>query len=82
MVNACNFIIFLILSGVSLLMAFCKKNEIEHDSQMSTSYTLYNREAVERLLRDDPDLLPQPKVKVLMLTMRPRERLRTFKNKG
>ena len=38
--------------------------EIEHDSQMSTSYTLYNREAVERLLRDDPDMLPHPKVNV------------------
>ena len=38
--------------------------QIEHDSQMSTSYTLYNRQAVERLLRDDPDLLPQPKVNI------------------
>lgn len=38
--------------------------EIEHDSQMSTSYTLYNRQAVERLLRDDPDMLPHPKVNV------------------
>ena len=38
--------------------------QIEHDLQMSTSYTLYNREAVERLLRDDPDLLPQPKVNI------------------
>lgn len=38
--------------------------QIEHDSQMSTSYTLYNREAVERLLRDDPDLLPQPRVNI------------------
>ena len=31
---------------------------------MSTSYTLYNREAVERLLRDDPDLLPAPRVNI------------------
>lgn len=38
--------------------------EIEHDSQMSTSYTLYNRDAVRRLLEDDPDLLPQPKVDI------------------
>lgn len=38
--------------------------EIEHDSQMSTSYTLYNRQAVERLLRNDPDLLPAPSVDI------------------
>lgn len=38
--------------------------QIEHDLQMSTSYTLYNRQAVERLLRDDPDMLPQPNVNV------------------
>lgn len=38
--------------------------QIEHDSQMSTSYTLYNRQTVERLLRDDPDMLPQPSVNV------------------
>ena len=38
--------------------------QIEHDLQMSTSYTLYNRQAVERLLRDDPDMLPQPRVNI------------------
>ena len=38
--------------------------QIEHDLQMSTSYTLYNRQAVERLLRDDPDMLPQPRVDI------------------
>lgn len=38
--------------------------EIERDLQMSTSYTLYNRDAVKRLLREDPDLLPQPSVNV------------------
>lgn len=35
--------------------------EVERDSQIETSFTLYNRDTVERLLRDDPDLLPLPK---------------------
>ena len=34
--------------------------EIEHGTSLNTSYTLYNHEAVERLIRDDPDLLPMP----------------------
>ena len=38
--------------------------QIEHDLQMSTSYTLYNRHTVERLLRDDPNLLPHPRVNI------------------
>lgn len=33
---------------------------IEHDSQINTSYTLYDRATVERILRDNPDLLPAP----------------------
>lgn len=38
--------------------------EIEMQSRLNTSYTLYSRETVERLLRDDPDLLPRPSVRV------------------
>lgn len=38
--------------------------EIEHGTNLDLSYTLYNREAVERLLRDDPTLLPPPGKKV------------------
>ena len=34
--------------------------QIEHDTKMSTSFTLYNHEAVERLLKDNPKLLPNP----------------------
>ena len=34
--------------------------EIEHGTSLDTSFTLYNHEAVERLIRDDPDLLPMP----------------------
>lgn len=34
--------------------------KIEHDSLLDTSYTLYNREAVERLLRDNPKLYKRP----------------------
>ena len=34
--------------------------EVEKGSLVDTSYTLYNRETVERLMRDDPDILPPP----------------------
>ena len=33
---------------------------IEHQARLDTSYTLYNREAVERLLRDNPKLYKRP----------------------
>jgi SPP1 gp7 family putative phage head morphogenesis protein len=38
--------------------------EIEEQSQIDTSYTLYDRWTVERLLRDDPDLLPQARIDI------------------
>lgn len=34
--------------------------EVESQSMIDTSYTLYNREAVEKILREDPDFLPSP----------------------
>lgn len=34
--------------------------QIERDSWVNTSYTLYDRQTVERLIRDNPDLLPPP----------------------
>lgn len=34
--------------------------QIEHDARVDTSYTLYSRESVERIFRDDPNLLPPP----------------------
>ncbi len=34
--------------------------EVEKGSLVDTSYTLYNRSTVERLVRDDPDMLPPP----------------------
>lgn len=33
--------------------------EIEKGSKINTSFTLYDRQTVERLLRDEPDLLPR-----------------------
>ena len=36
--------------------------QIEHDGRLDTSYTLYNRQTVERLVRDNPSLLPNPTV--------------------
>lgn len=38
--------------------------QIENDTEMDLSYTLYDRRTVERLLRDDPDLLPEPRVDI------------------
>ena len=34
--------------------------EIEKAGKIDTSYTLYSRESVERIMRDDPQLLPPP----------------------
>ena len=39
--------------------------EVEVGSKINTSYTLYDRQTVERILRDDPELLPAPGKKVL-----------------
>lgn len=36
--------------------------QIEQGSEVDTSYTLYDRATVERLIRDQPDLLPEAKV--------------------
>lgn len=36
--------------------------QVEKGSSLDTSYTLYNRATVERLIRDQPDLLPAVKV--------------------
>ena len=33
---------------------------IENDLKVDTSFTLYNHDAVQRLIKDKPDLLPQP----------------------
>lgn len=38
--------------------------QIETGGLIDTSYTLYSRESVERILRDDPELLPAPGKKV------------------
>ena len=34
--------------------------QVEKESLVDTSYTLYKRQAVERLIRDQPDVLPEP----------------------
>lgn len=38
--------------------------QIEHDSMVDTSYTLYDHATVERLMRDNPDLLPRASVNI------------------
>ena len=38
--------------------------QIEHGSGIDTSYTLYSREAAERIFRDNPQMLPAPGKKV------------------
>lgn len=37
---------------------------IEKDSKINTSFTLYNRDAVQRLIKSNPQMLPQPKVDI------------------
>ena len=38
--------------------------EVEKGSHINTSYTLYDRDTVNRLIRDNPKLLPKPKVDI------------------
>lgn len=38
--------------------------QIEKDSRINTSFTLYNHAAVERLIKENPQLLPNPKVDI------------------
>lgn len=38
--------------------------QIEHNAGINTSYTLYNHEAVENILANDPELLPPPGIRV------------------
>lgn len=37
---------------------------IEKDSKIDTSFTLYNHDAVEKLIKENPQLLPSPKVDI------------------
>lgn len=34
--------------------------QVEHDGLIDTNYTLYDKQTVERIIRDNPDLLPPP----------------------
>lgn len=38
--------------------------EVEKGSHINTSYTLYDRDTVNRLIRDNPKLLPKPKLDI------------------
>ena len=38
--------------------------QVEHDGKLNTNYTLYDKQTVERIIRDDPDLLPPPGTRV------------------
>lgn len=38
--------------------------QIEHDGLVDTSFTLYDRQTVERLIRENPDLLPEPSIDI------------------
>ena len=38
--------------------------EVDQQSQMDMSFTLYDRHTVERLLRDDPNLLPRARIDI------------------
>ena len=49
--------------------------QIEHDAEIDTSFTLYSKESVNRLLADDPDLLPAPSTKTLSRLAEAKEEL-------
>lgn len=49
--------------------------QVEHDAGVNTGYTLYNKDAVNRLMRDDPDLLPPPSERTLSRIARNKETL-------
>ena len=38
--------------------------QVEHDAKIDTAFTLYSRDTVDKILRDDPDLLLHPGKKV------------------
>lgn len=38
--------------------------DIEHNAQINTGFTLYNEAAVEKIIRENPDLLPQKKLDI------------------
>lgn len=49
--------------------------QLEHDARINTGYTLYSKESVNRLLKDDPDLLPAPSKKTLARIARNKQEL-------
>lgn len=49
--------------------------QVEHDAKVNTGYTLYNKDAVARMLKDDPDLLPPPSQRTLDRIARNKETL-------
>lgn len=38
--------------------------DIEHNSQINTGFTLYNEAAIEKIIRENPDLLPKKKLDI------------------
>lgn len=48
------------MPGIFELNANFALYQVEHDAQIDTSLTLYNRDAVDRILRDDPEMLLPP----------------------
>lgn len=52
------------MPGIFELNANFALYQVEHDAQIDTGLTLYNREAVDRILRDDPEMLLPPGQKV------------------
>lgn len=48
------------MPGIFELNANFALYQVEHDAQIDTSLTLYNREAVDRILSEDPEMLLPP----------------------
>ena len=48
------------MPGIFELNANFALYQVEHDAQIDTGLTLYNRDAVDRILRDSPEMLLPP----------------------
>lgn len=52
------------MPGIFALNANYAGYQVEHDAKIDTTFTLYSRDTVDKILRDDPDLLLPPGKKV------------------
>lgn len=63
-----NLIALSIINGYMLWVYATSGNwaiyDIEHNAQINTGFTLYNEAAIEKIIRENPDLLPRKKLDI------------------